>query len=93
MKIKELFESKFSSEHSEFVENYIKIYKRSVTYFDAYIKKYGTSGANTEFTKNINATKDGLVDFVIKTTPGYYQMIEARNKLEEKIKNSGGISY
>jgi hypothetical protein len=94
MKIRELVETEFSSnDDTDVAEKYLRIYEGAIEYFDDYIERYGTQGANIEFTHNINKTKGEFIDFVLKSYPSYHAMIDARNRLEEKIKNSNGISY
>ena len=91
MKIKELFESEFNSE-SECQIFKLK-YETAIFEFDTYIDHFGSEGANIMFSKMINVTKDELYNFVLSSAPSYSGMIVARNELEEKIKNSGGLSY
>ena len=94
MKIRELFETEFSSDTTDqFVQTYRNLYESAVEYFDIYVQQHGTDGANVEFSRKINDTKNEVINFLIKSTTGYHEMVDARNKLEEKIKNSNGLSY
>jgi hypothetical protein len=94
MKIKELIETGFSSDkQNNIVETYRNLYETEVEYFDLYVQRYGTDGANIKFTRDINATKDELINFTISQDESYADMIKARNRLEEKIKSANGLSY
>jgi hypothetical protein len=92
MRIFELFESQFNSSGS-FNDYYTKLYIGQVKNFDSYVAHHGTDGANVIFNSYITNTKDELLNMIISKEPGYNKMIQAREALEEKIKNSGGLSY
>lgn len=92
MKINELLES-FIQSSDNLCEYYKQEYISIINNFDDYIKYHGTDGANIIFDKIINITKDSLIDFVLSQEQSYRSMIDARNKLEEKIKKSSGLSY
>jgi hypothetical protein len=92
MRIFELFEGQFDSA-SSLNEYYTKLYIGQVKNFDSYIAHHGSDGANAIFSSDITKTKDELLNMIISKEPGYEKMIQARESLEEKIKNSGGLSY
>ena len=92
MKIKEIVESYLdSSKQTSLI--YKQKYLHCVENFDAYIQHHGTDGANILFKEIIYQTKDELVDFILKGESTYGEMVTSRNKLEEKIKNSSGLTY
>ena len=91
MKIFEILESVHES--NDYSKNYRDQYINAIDNFDLIVNHHGTEGANVIFDKIINVTKDTYIDFTISQDESYTEMIEARNKLEEKIKNSNGLSY
>jgi uncharacterized protein YdcH (DUF465 family) len=99
MKICELLrESNFDSTLLWFKDN-INQLKSSIDNFDAIVQHHGTDGANVHFGKiirNINNV-DWFISTIADSDPKYRtafnKINELKDKLEEKIKNSGGISY
>ena len=51
-----------------------------------------TGGANVHFNNIINETKDEFIDFLLSRETSYLAMKNSRDGLEEKIKNSGGLT-
>jgi hypothetical protein len=92
MKIFEILESIYESS-TDYSKKYKDQYINAINNFDVFIDHHGTAGANILFDKLINETKNIVVDFVLKADKSYSAMIEARTRLEEKIKKSNGISY
>ena len=88
-------ESSFSSYDVDDIESsllYKNTYDSAVTNYDDYVRHYGTDGANVHFNKIINETKDEFIDFLLSRETSYLAMKNSRDGLEEKIKNSGGLT-
>jgi hypothetical protein len=92
MKIFEILESIYETS-TDYSKKYKDQYINAINNFDVFIDQHGTAGAKIKFDKLINETKNIVVDFVLKADKSYSAMIEARTRLEEKIKKSNGISY
>ena len=67
--------------------------------FDIYVQVYGTKGANVKFDEMIHNVNESewYFNFLTTNKPEMKKyrdrMLDSKKALEEKIKNSGGLSY
>jgi hypothetical protein len=102
MKIHELLnETEFDSTDVEWVNDITKDLRTYVKYFNVYVQQYGSDGANNKFQSTFDSI-DGIkwyMDILVADTRNqklinaYTKMEAAREALENKIENSGGLSY